>query len=298
MYSDTATCDFGNHEVEINECTYSENLLANGSFETPLVDPESDGWDIFDSVVGGLAWVVTWINPAAEAPAVPKLELQDGRPASDGNQYAELDSNYTQPGAPQILGDARVKIAQTVPTVIGEEYTFTFDLSAIPGRRGGPGNNKVDVIIGGVVIDTKTADGRLATTTNWSTYSYTFTATTSATEVALADAGRSNTFGTFVDNVSLAGCVPQNDGGDDEGDGGGDNETPTRRGGGGGTRIDRTPAGEVLGAQATAPTGMVLGEATSTLPVGAPNTGAGGTAQVTIQLPSVVAVLPKTQKIK
>lgn len=291
------TCDFGNHQIEINECTYSENLLVNGSFETPLVDPASDGWDIFDSIVDGLAWVVTWINPATEAPAVAKLELQDGRPASDGNQYAELDSNYTQPGAPQILGDARVKIAQTVPTVIGEEYTFKFDLSAIPGRRGGPGNNKVNVLVDGTIVDTHTADGRTATTTNWSTYSYSFTATTTSTEVALADAGRSNTFGTFVDNVSLAGCVPEDDGEDGGGDD--DDDTPTRRGGGGGgTRINRTPTGEVLGASASTPTGMVLGEATSTMPVGAPNTGAGGTSTVSISLPTIVAILPKTTKIK
>lgn len=292
---DTYTCDFGNHQIEINECVYSENLLANGSFETPLVDPESDGWDIFDSVVGGLAWVVTWLNPAAEAPATPKLELHDGRPASDGNQYAELDSNYTQPGAPQILGDARVEISQTVPTVIGEEYTFTFDFSAIPGRRGGPGNNKVNVLVNDVVVDTQSADGRLATSTNWTTHSYTFTATTTSTKVALADAGRANTFGTFVDNVSLAGCVPEDDGGDNDG---GDNDTPNRGGNGGGTRIKRAPAGEVLGASVSTPTGQVLGDATSTLPVGAPNTGAGGASSVVVQLPTIVAVLPKSEKIK
>ena len=297
---DGYTCDFGNHQIEVPQCTETENLLANGSFETPTVDPESDGWDIFDSVVDGLAWVVTWINPATEAPEVPKLELQDGRPASDGEQYAELDSNYTKPGEPQILGDARVKIAQTVPTVVGTEYTFTFDLSAIPGRRGGPQNNKVNVLVNDVVVDVQTANGLLQTSTNWTTHSFTFTAVSTSTEVALADAGRSNTFGTFVDNATLIGCKSPNNGGDGDGNNEEETDTPNRNGGGSssGTRVKRAPRGEVLGAATSAPAGAVLGDATSTLPVGAPNTGAGGTSPLSVQLPTIVAILPKADKSK
>jgi len=86
----------------------------------------------------------------------------------------------------------------------------------------------------------------------------------------------------------------------DNGDGGdGDEEVTVKRGGnGGGTRIKRAPAGEVLGASTSTPPGIVLGEATSTLPVGAPNTGAGGASQVVVTLPTIVAILPKAEKIK
>ena len=75
------------------------------------------------------------------------------------------------------------------------------------------------------------------------------------------------------------------------------NEVVVRRGGGG-TRVQRAPAGEVLGASTSTPSGLVLGAATTTMPVGAPNTGAGGTSAVVINLPTVAAILPKTQRIK
>lgn len=196
-----------------DQCLLTSNLLANASFETPTVD-SAQGWDIFDSVVNGLSWVVSWINSSENTPEIAKLELQNGRAASAGTQYAELDSNYTAPGEIVILGDARVKIAQSIPTVPGAEYTLTYDFSAVPGH-GQAVNNKVQVVINGVVVDTQTTSllpG--ATTTNWTPQSFTFTATTTTTEVALADAGRSDTFGTLIDNVSLTTCL---EGEDDQG---------------------------------------------------------------------------------
>lgn len=102
----------------------------------------------------------------------------------------------------------------------------------------------------------------------------------------------------IVGNTNINCKVAPTDGGDgdggdtDGGDGTDVNEISNRRSGGnGGTRIARAPRGEVLGAASSTPVGMVLGEATSTLPVGAPNTGAGGTAPVTVSLPTLVAVL-------
>lgn len=70
----------------------------------------------------------------------------------------------------------------------------------------------------------------------------------------------------------------------------------SNRNGTSGTRIKRAPAGEVLVASTTTPTGMVLGEATSTMPVGAPNTGAGGTAPINVSLPTLVAILSTTTR--
>ena len=298
------TCDFGNQEVEIRQCTYTDNLLTNGSFETPVIAVEADGWNVFDSVINGLAWAVSWVTPDENAPAVAKLELQDGiYNASQGNQYAELDSNWILTPGGEVEGDARVKIEQTIPTTVGQEYTLAFDFSAIPGINGGVLNNSVQVYIGGVLVDTQSADGLLNTNTDWNTFTYNFVASSSSTTIALADAGVADTFGTFVDNVSLVGCEPAEDGGGNDGDGNGDNgddEIVNQRGGGSsGTRVNRrAPTGEVLGSSTTVPAGLVLGDATSTLPVGAPNTGGGGTAPVTVVLPTLQAVLTSTPKIR
>jgi hypothetical protein len=68
-----------------------------------------------------------------------------------------------------------------------------------------------------------------------------------------------------------------------------DIDVPSNGGGGGGGSSNRkstsSSGGNVLGAFDSEPLGEVLGEATSVLPVGAPNTGAGGAA------PSPVASL-------
>ncbi len=198
----TPTCTITN--TKVLQCVPGVNLLSNGSFENPSIE-NTEGWDIFDSVVDGLAWVVDWINPSEDAPEVPKLELQDGRTASDGEQYAELDSNYTRPGETQIAGDASVKISQTIETIPGQEYEFSFDFSALPRR--GLNNNVVQVLIDGTLVDTQKASGIGNTDTEWNTLSYVFTATDSMTEIGLADAGNDDTFGTLVDNASLI-CSP------------------------------------------------------------------------------------------
>ena len=67
--------------------------------------------------------------------------------------------------------------------------------------------------------------------------------------------------------------------------------------GGSGTRTKRAPRGEVLGSSTSTPAGLVLGEATSTIPVGAPNTGAGGMSPLSISLPVLNAYLPTRLKI-
>ncbi|MEY3784521.1 MAG: hypothetical protein RLZZ230_843 [Candidatus Parcubacteria bacterium] len=190
------------------QCIEGVNLLTNGSFESPTIE-NSEGWDIFDSVVNGLAWAVEWVNPSIEAPEIAKLELQGNfYGVSDGLQYAELDTNwYIAPGLEKYSGeDTRVKIYQTIATIPGQEYEFKFDFSALPNS--GPDNNIIKVLVDDVVIGTQTASGIGKVNNEWISYSYVFIATTTTTKVGLADAGTVDSFGTLVDNVSLT-CKPK-----------------------------------------------------------------------------------------
>lgn len=61
----------------------------------------------------------------------------------------------------------------------------------------------------------------------------------------------------------------------------------TSSGGGGGGRSSKKSSSD----DSSTPDGQVLGESTSVMPLGAPNTGAGGTAPVSVSLPSLTAIL-------
>ena len=81
--------------------------------------------------------------------------------------------------------------------------------------------------------------------------------------------------------------------------GGGNNGGGGGGGGGGsssGSKKKRT--GNVLGTSTDRPQGQVLGVATSTMPVGAPNTGTGGTSPLFVQLPTLLAILSSTTSVR
>lgn len=266
-------------EPVIPVCDQGLNLIENGSFENPVISQDADGWDIFDSVVNGLVWVVSWLNPTAESPAVAKLELQNFFSASEGNQYAELDANFISGGAEFEGEDSRVVISQNIVTIPGHTYSIQFDFSAIPtilrgverGVDGSVENNRMNVLVNGDVVRTVEADGTGNDDTEWNAYTVTFVATAQNTEIAFADAGLIDTFGTWLDNVRVH-CVGE------DGNGGNEAPTPSRSGGGyaPGERPSSAPEGEVLGDSTSLPEGEVLGDQVTVVPTGAPNTGAGG----------------------
>ena len=92
---------------------HAQNLLQNGSFESP-------------DVPGGIAQVFT--NPGdvpgwTDTSGLCGIEIQDNCCGSslDGDQFVEVDSN-----CPSVVG-------QTVTTQPGKSYVFTFIYSPRPG---------------------------------------------------------------------------------------------------------------------------------------------------------------------
>lgn len=265
-------------------CDSEVNLLLNGSFETPEVTDE-ENWDVFPSPVDN--WIVEWLNPTPEEgkPEVGYLELQvAGYYASaDGDQFAELDSNWQGPGGTITSPhDASVRIYQDIATIPGATYSLSFAFSARPGYDAN--DNVVEASWNGAAIDTVDADGTALTNTDWTVHTYEVVATGPVTRVQLSDAGTPNSFGTFLDNTSLRctgtpetgptpGDTACSDLADNDGDGkidmedpncdspADDNENQTGRGGGGGNSDDDDDDGSVLGAStSTAPEGQVLGD--------------------------------------
>jgi len=207
------------------QCEAGVELLQNGSFENPVVTA-SQKWNIFPSGTIGLEWIVDWFGNAptynsSDLPDTANLELHkgvNGWLASDGLQYAELDTDWFGPSNPLNGEPASTAISQTVATKVGENYTFSFDFSPRPGTAAA--ENKVEVLANGTVIGTVGPNATAGNQTEWSDHEFDFVATTTSTTFALRDAGTpKDSLGTFVDNASLM-CVPQAPQCVDEPDGG------------------------------------------------------------------------------
>ncbi len=198
-------------------------LIQNGSFESPvLTNPQ--GWGVVQSGQDGIAWNAVWVDttPLPGKPTIANVEIQNGRPAQSGIQFTELDSDYD--GSPNPLpGDvASVKLYQDIPTHIGVPYTLSFFTAPIPLY--GADENITIVSFGDsaalTTVDTIVEDGTTETTTNWKQHTYTVVPTTTTSRIQFADGGVANSFGSFLDTVSLKEVC-----GEDEGEGGGGSPT-------------------------------------------------------------------------
>ncbi len=162
-------------------------LITNGSFEEPVVIDHGGDWQLFDSING-------WSN-------ANQTEIQSNLlfgPAAAGSQYAELDSN---------TGDGNEWLAQTFDTVIGQEYELSFAFS--------PRENVSENILwagaisyeGGahwLAFNSYSASGLGLDGTDWTYYTIPFVADFTSSTIAFKDGGADDSYGTFLDDVSVS----------------------------------------------------------------------------------------------
>lgn len=189
-----------------NSCQESGlNMLVNGGFETPVV-VNGAKWDIFPDGTPGIGWSVAWVNPAAvyQSQNAPNPSLQEyhrgvnGWLPQEGNQYAELDSDWKGPNDPLNNEPALVTISQTVVTDPGKKYYLTYWFSPRPGTDAG--QNQMTVKIDGVTVESPSGAG--GGQTSWIKYSNEFTGDGS-TVVEFIGGGTNDSLGIFLDNVSV-----------------------------------------------------------------------------------------------
>ncbi len=195
-----------------NECTEncvedtSTNLIQNGSFEFPEVtDPAK--WEIFQSGTSGLVWTVEWNGGFATwggrtRPSPALVEYHEGvlGPAQDGDQYAELDSDWFGPNDPLNGEPALIKIYQNIATTPGAKYKLHYYFSPRPST--GSTENTLYVNIDSVLVQTQgpvAGGGSIV----WSEYTYEFIATNASTKIEFIGGGDNNSLGIFLDNVSV-----------------------------------------------------------------------------------------------
>ena len=182
------------------------NLIKNGGFEDPEVNASAQ-WEIFTTGTSGLEWTVEWESTettygTANRPAAALQELHEGVngwTAAEGNQYAELDTDWFGPSDPLNNEPALVRIFQNVTTEIGKKYELRYFYSPRPGVA--EANNELKVRVNGTEVASHKADG--GANTVWQNLTYIFTATTATTKVEFAGAGTADSLGVFLDNVSL-----------------------------------------------------------------------------------------------
>ena len=208
----------GDMTVQPPEFDCNAELVQNGSFEAPEVTA-SKKWDVFgndgevdaDHVLPG--WYVEWVHGNAGAgqgggniPAVLELQLAglNGWTPYEGAQWAELDSDLPA-GYSSNHKKTSVKITQTLTTMPGMWYELTFAAKARPNHNG---VQHVKVYLGnGVVMNLKKTPGNSPqdelSAGEWRVFTYRFQAGDATTVLGFAEGGDADSFGAFLDNVSV-----------------------------------------------------------------------------------------------
>lgn len=207
-------CDDGNNEDGdgcssscTEECNPEQELVINGSFEDVAVTNPAT-WDIFPDGTPGLGWSLEWNSVQTEfngytIPELANLELHSntaGWLSADGNQHAELDTDWNGPSNHGPSGEpASVRIFQDLDTEVGQEYTLMFSFSPRPNSN--EADNSLEVSGGGTPLANISQAG--SSNVNWQKYAFSFTAISNTTRIEFSDTGTSNSIGTFLDAVSV-----------------------------------------------------------------------------------------------
>lgn len=153
------------------------NLLNNGSFESTAV--ASGTWNIFNAIPG---WNV--------GPNGVEIRNNVAGSAFAGNNFVELDTT------------ANSWISQTLNTVMGATYSLSFSYANRPDNQGAASN--------GILWSIGGQNGTVGanTVTTWNTFTTTFVGTGAPMTLRFDAAGRSDGYGTSLDNVAVS-AVPE-----------------------------------------------------------------------------------------
>ncbi len=158
----------------------STNLVTNGSFEANSVP---------GTFVNSTVQVISnWTVGVGNVDLVGSLWT-----AASGVNSVDLN------------GSKKGEIHQTLTTVAGQEYQFSFELAG--NFQGGIAIKNLSVNIGSNGLYSFDTTGKSAGNMGWTKYSTTFVAVSSATTLSFAS-NSSGAYGPVIDNVSVT-AVPE-----------------------------------------------------------------------------------------
>ena len=174
--------------VSAQSCrTMAGNIVLNCSFELGIV---KNGADYPNATVSN--W--TPLGNATSGTFERWTNSFNGFAAQDGNSLLELQVN-SPTAIQQILG-----------TSAGLQYTVNFWAANRP--RDVNGYSQIDVYLNNVLF---TSTGHITPTYQWSNFTQTFVASGPHTTIKFRSMGNQNSYGDFIDNVSVVGTstVPE-----------------------------------------------------------------------------------------
>jgi len=162
----------------------NDNLLVNGSFEATAQGNNS--WSIYKPGIAG------WTTDADMG-----VEVRNNVAGSafDGVRYVELDTTGNS------------WISQTLTTTVGQWYTVSF---AYSNRNGvATDSNGLKWSFGDTAeVATPLAFNNTGNN-QWTTFSTTVLATSASTTLKFWAAGKSDSYGSSLDNISVTAAVPE-----------------------------------------------------------------------------------------
>jgi hypothetical protein len=179
-------------------------LIANGSFETPVVNPGT-----FQLFVVGSSGLTGWsvIGPAGRDIANVNNFSQNGVTfaAQSGNQSLDLtgfNDNSTE------------GVAQTIATTIGDRYHLTFYVGNTTGGGIFGTTSTVDLLLNGGQVLAAVNSAVNTTGLTWQQFSFDFVATGASTALGFVNGDPGTDNSNFLDNVVLVdqgpvGAVPE-----------------------------------------------------------------------------------------
>ena len=178
---------------------HAQNLLTNGSFETPTVPPGG-----FTTFPAGSALIPGWtvFGPAGTDVAIVSTTFsQNGVSfvAQEGVQWLDLtglNSNSTE------------GVSQAVATTPGNQYQLSLHVGNTTGGGIFGTTSTVNVSLNGIPTFIDVNDTVSPTTLNWELFTHTFIATGASTTLGFQNGDPSNDNSNGLDNVILLDLGP------------------------------------------------------------------------------------------
>lgn len=176
----------------------AQNLITNGSFETPIVPVGS-----FTDFPSGSALITGWtvFGAAGGVSIVSGSFSQSGvtTPAQSGAQFLDLTGNGT---------NSTEGVQQTVATIPGHQYQLTYYIGNNSSGSFFGITSTVNVLINGVQAFSDTNSAVDLTSVTWQQYTHTFVASTGSTTIGFQNADPPADSANGLDNIVLTDLTP------------------------------------------------------------------------------------------
>ncbi len=200
-------CTVDASDVTLCASPCSTPVLVNGGMEYPEVTT-AQGWNIWPSGTPGIGWTVEWYDGSTTysghtRPATANLELHDhpsGWLPYEGEQYAELDSDWDGPSGSLTGEPASIRMYQDINTCPGEKYTLQYAWSPRPNNA----DNQIEVYWNGVQVAYHSAPGSSNTVWTLETLSDLEGSAGATTRLEFIEVGNPDSYGMFLDAVALS----------------------------------------------------------------------------------------------